>query len=136
MSRSSSSSLGSSLMRLNSLRTLGSRLWRLADGPVDDLRAAPLMLVDAGAVLLHGEQVILERGVHALRRLGLGDRPAERANPPSSLEEPQAPLELLDALARVRHRRVWAGSTACISRPPSAAPASRSRRPSARAWPS
>src|SRR5947199_8387672 len=106
MSRSSSSSLGSSLMRLNSLRTLGSRLWRLADGPVDDLRAAPLMLVDAGAVLLHGEQVILERGVHALRRLGLGDRPAERANPPSSLEEPQAPLELLDALARVRHRRV------------------------------
>src|SRR5256885_17254430 len=87
MSRSSSSSLGSSLMRLNSLRTLGSRLWRLADGPVDDLRAAPLMLVDAGAVLLHGEQVILERGVHALRRLGLGDRPAERANPPSRSEE-------------------------------------------------
>src|SRR3989441_127216 len=106
MSRSSSSSLGSSVMRLNSLRTLGSRLWRLADGAVDDLRAAPLMLVDAGAVLLHGEQVILERGVHALRRLRLGDRPAERANPPSLLEEPQAPLELLDALARVRHRRV------------------------------
>src|SRR5262245_11449192 len=107
MSRSSSSSFGSSLMRLNSLRAFGAHGMRKADGAIDDLRATTLILVHSGTVLLHGEKIVRERGVHALRRLGLGDRSTERTHPSAALEELQTAAELLDALGGVGQRHVF-----------------------------
>src|SRR3954465_7886278 len=95
MSRSSSSSFGSSLMRLDSLRTLGSRGMRVVDDLIDRLRAAARELVDAGTVALHGEQLAGERG-RPLFRLSDRDGPAELANSPAAVHILQPPLELLD----------------------------------------
>src|SRR5215510_16468029 len=107
MSRSSSSSLGSSVMRLNSLRAFGAHGMRKADGALDDLRATTLILVHAGAVLLHGEQIVLERGVRPLGRLRLGDRATELPHAPPPLEKFQTSAELLDTRRPVRQRRVF-----------------------------
>src|SRR5437762_1329205 len=106
MSRSSSSSLGSSLMPLNSLRAVGAHRMRMVDGAVDHLRASTLMLIDTGAVALHGEQVVVDGRVHALRGLGGADRPAEVAHAPPSAQELEAAAKMLDARARVRGRGV------------------------------
>src|SRR5437868_7591112 len=106
MSRSSSSSLGSSLMPLNSLRAVGAHGMRMVDGAVDHLRASTLMLIDTGAVALDGEQVVVNGGVHALRGLGFGDRSAEVAHAAATAQELQTAAELLDALGRVGRRRV------------------------------
>src|SRR5688572_18505344 len=76
MRRSSSSSFGSSLMRLNSLRTLGSRGMRVVDYAIDRLRAAARELVDAGAVALDGVQLAVECG-GSIPGLGESDGPAE-----------------------------------------------------------
>src|SRR6185503_10777347 len=100
MSRSSSSSFGSSLMRLDSLRTLGSRGMRVVDNPIDRLRAASRELVDTGTVALDGVEIAVERGGSVL---GLGDRdgPAELADSPAAVHILEPPLELLDAGRRV-----------------------------------
>src|SRR6267142_1711608 len=100
MSRSSSSSLGSSLMPLNSLRAVGAHRMRMVDGAVDHLRASTLMLIDTGAVALHGEQVVVDGRVHALRGLGGADRPAEVAHAPSSAQELEAAAEAASASRR------------------------------------
>src|SRR5687768_5169733 len=100
MSRSSSSSFGSSLMRLNSLRTLGSRGMRVVDDSIHCLRAAAGELVDAGAIALHGVELAVERGRRVLG-LGDGDGPAELADSPAAVHILQPPLELLDAGRRV-----------------------------------
>src|SRR5213595_1338548 len=90
MSRSSSSSLGSSLMPFNSLRAVGAHRMRMVDGAVDHLRASTLMLIDTGAVALHGEQVVVDGRAHA----------------PPSAQELEAAAKMLDARARVRGRGV------------------------------
>src|SRR5919201_764726 len=95
MSRSSSSSFGSSLMRLDSLRTVGSRGMRVVDDSIHRLRAPARELVDARAVALNGEELTVERGRRVLG-LGESDGPAELTDSPAAARELKPLLELLD----------------------------------------
>src|SRR5688572_20185712 len=93
MSRSSSSSLGSSLMRMNSLRTLGSVFERL--------RGATPEAVDAGAILVHGAELIVHGGGDTRRLLRFGDGAAHDPHPPQALRAIQTSCVLLDARPRI-----------------------------------
>src|SRR2546426_573821 len=99
MSRSSSSSLGSSFMRLTSLRAFGAHGMRKASGA----RVA----VDRLALSLEVAQGVHERGVRARRRLlALGDVAAGGAQTPQAPQAIETMAELLDAGLRVGRRRL------------------------------
>src|SRR5712691_3807936 len=90
ISRSSSSSLGSSLMRLRSFGPWSPRLERLSDTPRD--------LVDHGGLLVeHSQLFVWQRRRCAGLGLDVGDRLTHLARPPEPLAALEALLELLNA---------------------------------------
>src|SRR5256712_3732366 len=97
MSRSSSSSLGSSLMRLRSFGPWSPRLERLSDTPRD--------LVDHGGFLVeHSQLFVRQRRPRAALGLDVGDRLTHLARPPEALAALETLLELLNANPDVKLR--------------------------------